>query len=197
MIENLIKDFPTQFQDKKNIRALCSAFDIQVAELIDAFMEIKNNTSLDTAVGKQLDLIGDIVGLTRIEGALLCGNKNYYDVLDDEVYRQYLKYKSYKNSNGCTYYDVIEELMTVSGIDNIKYEEDELYPATVVVTLPLSDRDKVLNIGGIPTISPAGVSFLYKFSFGETTNVWMDSEIHVAQTASCGTFYCGTFPSNA
>lgn len=200
-LDNLIKDFPEQFQGKHNIEALCSAFDEQIAELFDVFMSIKSDTTLGTAVGKQLDFIGDIVGLTRAEAAILCGDEINFNeagnsryVIDDERYRPYLKYKAYKNSNGCTYTDVIEELKTVAGIDNAKYEEDAQYPATVILSIPLSAEDDNQTIGSIPTLAPAGVAVLYKFRFGSTINVQMISEINVPERAYCGTFYAGTFP---
>ena len=192
VLDNLIKDFPAQFQGKKKIEALCSAFDEQVAELLDVFASIREDTSLDNAEGKQLDLIGDIVGLTRAEGALLCGKEIYFNVLEDDRYRPYLKYKAYKNSNSCTYSDIIKELNIVAGIDNIRYEEDEEYPATFMLSVPLSDKQ--IDIGSIPTLAPAGVSVLYKFSLGSTINVKMIPTINVASTVYCGTFNCGTHP---
>ena len=193
-LDTLIKDFPSQFQGKKKIEDLCSAFDIQIAELFNALLSIREKTSLDTAEGKQLDMIGDIVGLTRIDAALLCGNATYSDILDDENYRMYLKYKAYKNSNGCTYKDVIKQLSLATGYKNIKYEEDEAYPATVMLSIPLTED--WLNIGGIPKTAPAGASLLYKFRLGSTINVKVTNTINVSSNPYCGTFYCGTFPKN-
>lgn len=193
-LDNLIKDFPAQFQGNRKIEALCSAFDRQIAELFNVFSEIRNDTSIDTAVGKQLDLIGDIVGLTRADASLLGGGGVFIDMLDDERYRQYLKYKAYKNANGCTYSDVLKELKIVSGYDNIKYEENEKYPATIVISLPLSDNGITHTIGGIPTIAPAGVSVLYKYTLGSTINVKMLPEIYAQDIAYAGTFNSGTFP---
>ena len=107
-----------------------------------------------------------------------------------------MKYKAYQNSNGCTYSDIVKEIKIVAGIDNVKYEEDTAYPATVILSVPISTNDTEQNIGSIPTLTPAGVSVLYKFRFGSTINVQMISEIHVAATAYCGTFNCGTFPQS-
>ena len=192
-LDKLIKDFPQQFTQKKNIEAIASAIDNQVKHLVDVFQSIKLDTALDTAVGKQLDRIGDIVGLTRAEAALLCGKEIHFSVLGDDRYRAYLKYKAYKNSNSCTYYDLIKELLVVWGVDKIIYEENESYPATVILTVPLSE-DEDNNIGQIPAIAPAGVSVLYKYDFRTAINVSMVSQIYVTSDAMCGTFYCGTFP---
>lgn len=200
VLDNLIKDFPTQFHGKKNIEALCSAFDKQMVELFDVFTAIKNNTSIDTAVGKQLDMIGDIVGLTRAEATLLCGDDIYFNelennnVLEDDRYRLYLKYKAFKNSDSCTYSDIIKQLKVIAGFDNVKYEENEEYPATVILSLPLTNGDQAHPIGSIPTIAPAGVSVLYKFRFGSTINIQLVSAELIPSIAYCGSFNCGTFP---
>lgn len=194
MLERLAADFPQQFKEKNNIEAIASAFDKQVKQVTDVFDSIRFDTALDTAVGKQLDRIGEIVGLTRAEAALLCGKEIYFSVLDDERYRTYLKYKAYKNSNNCTYYDLVNELTVVCGVEKVGYEEDENYPATVILTVPLSGDKGENNIGQIPTIAPAGVSVLYKYRLGTSINVSMVSNIYVTSNPMCGTFYCGTFP---
>ena len=195
-LEKLIDDFPQQFKGKKNIEAIATVLDKQVKQLTDVFHSIMFDTALDTAVGKQLDRIGEIVGLTRAEATKLCGKDAYFTALDDEKYRAYLKYKAYKNSNGCTYYDLIAELKMATGIESVKYEEDELYPATAILTIPLSNNSGV-NLGQIPALTSAGVSVLFKYGFGGTINVSKISKIHVATIVYCGAFNCGTHPKTS
>lgn len=191
VLDNIL---PNQFKGKKNIEALLYAFDKQSEELIDVFYSIKFETALDTAVGKQLDRIGEIVGLTRAEASLLSGSETYFNFLEDERYRAYLKYKAYKNSNNCTYDDLIKELLLIWGVDKVVYEESDDYPASAILTIPLSNDGEVNSIGQIPTLASAGVSVIYKYKGGATINVSMVSDIHVTRIAPCGTFYCGTFP---
>lgn len=196
-LDKLVMDFPQQFKGKKNIEAIASVIDKQADEVAEVFNSIRFDTALDTAVGKQLDRIGDIVGLTRAEAALLCGKEIHFSVLEDERYRAYLKFKAYKNSNNCTYSDLIKELLMVWGVKKVVYEELEDYPATVVLTVPLSSNDGGNNILQIPAITPAGVGVLFKCKFGSTINVSMVSNIFVSSLALCGTFYCGTFPKQS
>ena len=105
----------------------------------------------------------------------------------------YLKYKAYKNSNGCTYTDVVKELRLITGYEDIKYEEDEAYPATVILSLPITEE--WLNIGAIPRIAPAGASVLYNLRLNSTINVEAGTKFNVVANPYCGTFYCGTFPN--
>ena len=193
VLDNLEKSFPLQFQGKQNIGALCSVLYEQLKEVEDVFKALKYERSLDTAVGKQLDRIGDIVGLTRAEGALLCGKEIYFNVLDDERYRLYLKYKAYKNANNCTYEDVIKQVALVVGDGKFSYSEDMSYPATILLSLNLNNNG-VVSLVNLPTISPAGVNVMYDNKISATITV--NSDIQVARTPVmyCGTFYCGTRP---
>lgn len=194
IIDSLNKDLPYQFCGKRNIEAICSAFDKQIKEVFGIFESLMLERSLDTAVGKQLDLAGDIVGLTRAEGALLSGKEIIFEVLDDERYRSYLKYKAYRNSNNCTYDDVINQLRMVLGEEEFSYAEDPDYPATILLSLNLNGKSAV-SLVNVPTIAPAGVSVLYDNKFTTTITV-SSEELKIARAVPmyCGTFLCGTGP---
>lgn len=194
VLDSLKKDLPAQFLGKRNIDAICTAFDNQLAEIFNVFNDLQYGRSLDTAVGKQLDMAGSIVGLTRAEGALLCGKEIFFEVLDDDRYRSYLKYKAYKNANNCTYEDVINQLRTVLGDNDFSYSEDMSYPATILLSLNMN-ADGSVSLVNVPTISPAGVSVLYKNKISTTVNVGAEvKERARARTMYCGTFLCGTRP---
>ena len=62
MIEKLIKDFPEQFKQGVNINVITDAIDKQINELKAVFEELKTARCLNTAEGKQLDLLGSNVG---------------------------------------------------------------------------------------------------------------------------------------
>lgn len=55
-----------QFQDKKVLGAIVESLGEELDELETAFQGLKNDRWLDTAEGKQLDGIGEIVGQSRI-----------------------------------------------------------------------------------------------------------------------------------
>lgn len=192
-ILGIITDLLEQFKGKPNIEALCDVFDKQIKELTDAFDAIQYETSLDTAVGKQLDRIGDILGLTRAEAALLCGESIQFEVLNDERYRKYLKYAAYRSSNGCTYYDLIDALKAVWGDSGtIKYIENKNYPATIILDLSTGDGE-TLHLGDIPAIKPAGVNIEYRTSISSKIKITHEIHWYVGGIA-CGTHYCGTYP---
>ncbi len=191
-INSIISDLLEQFKGKTNIEALCEVFDKQIKELTDTFDRIQYETSLDTAVGKQLDRIGEIVGLTRAEAALLCGDKISF-VMDDETYRKYLKYEAYRGSNSCTYYDLINALKMVWGdTGEIRYSEDAEFPATIILDLS-TGNDETLHLGDIPPIKPAGVSIEYKTGLARKIRITHNINYYISGI-ECGTHYCGTYP---
>src|SRR5690625_1421803 len=54
------------FEGKPVFDKLLQLFDIGVGELQSVFQALMQDRSIDTAVGKQLDIIGDIVGQPRV-----------------------------------------------------------------------------------------------------------------------------------
>ena len=132
-INGIEADLLEQFRGRPNTAALCAAVNRQLNELAEVFGQIAFNTDIDTAIGKQLDYIGDIVGLTRAEAGLLCGQSVYYEPVDDERYRRYLKYKAFQNSSDGTYYSLVKAMQTIlGGGSKIDYTEDENFPATII-----------------------------------------------------------------
>lgn len=196
VLEPLIKDFPEQFKTKEKIGILTRAFDRQLKELEEVFDQIRVMTTLDYAVGKQLDYAGDIVGLTRAEAGLLCGDEIFFDIIDDDRYRQYLKYKAYKNSNKCTYYDLINQLQMVWNAGEIGYEEDPDYPATIIVTASLlTPEGGPADISFVPSVHPAGVGFLYRYRLKYVIQVGKELTLWAYEQPMCGQVVCGVFPT--
>lgn len=64
-INKIETDLLEQFRNRKNIAAVCDAIDKQTAAIAETLTAIAYETDIDTAVGAQLDRIGNIVGLTR------------------------------------------------------------------------------------------------------------------------------------
>ena len=76
VLDNWLNDIPYQFQNKKNIEVLIKAFSRQLSELEDVFISLNLNTDILSAKGKNLDMIGDIINLSRIEAAKYTGKLN-------------------------------------------------------------------------------------------------------------------------
>lgn len=156
-VELLRSDLIDQFKNKPVIDALMEAVGKQLNDVYRFFDDLQNQRSLHTATGKQLDGAGDIVVLSRMEaGALACTNESVY-VLDDESYRQYLIFKVWKNTNNCTYYDIMKALR-MFWPRPLYYREDPEEPAMMVFdTDTLSPDADVPKLLSAPLIKAAGV----------------------------------------
>ena len=66
ILDSWLEDIPQQFRSKKNIGVLIRAFARQMDELQVVFDDLRTKRDIDTAEGKNLDRVGDIVVLTRI-----------------------------------------------------------------------------------------------------------------------------------
>ena len=156
-VELLRGDLVAQFKEKPVIDALVSAIGEQLNDVRRFYEDLRDRRGLQTSMGQQLDGIGDIVVLSRLEaGALACINESVY-VLDDESYRRYLIFKVWKNTNNCTYHDVIKALR-MFWPKPLYYREDPSEPATMVFeTDMLSPEDDVPKLLNAPLIKAAGV----------------------------------------
>ncbi len=194
-LDALEKDFPEQFKNRENIGVLAGAFDRQLSELCTVYSELNPKRCLDGAVGVQLDRAGGVVCLTRADAGLLSGDPIEHEVLNDEMYRRYLKYKAYRNSNDCTYYDIVKELLMVWDVDSVTYTEEADYPATIIISAPLlSPGGGTANLGQIPAIKPAGVGVLYRYRLRYVVRVTHGISLYVTDYLLCGTILCGTYP---
>ncbi len=192
-INKIETDLLEQFRNRKNITAICDAIDRQTKDLADALTAIAFETDIDSAVGAQLDRIGNIVGLTRSEAGVLCGQTGYFDIVDDELYRKYLKYKAFRNSSDCTYQLIITAMRAILGTTaKINYEEDDNFPATIILDIRTNGEDEVF-VGGIPPIKPAGVNVEYKVDTRSTIEI-SHNIMHYTSGLACGTHFCGEWP---
>ena len=126
-IELLKQDLVEQFKEKPVIDALMEAIGRQLNDVRLFFEDLKTKRSVEESVGKQLDGVGDIVVLTRKEaGELACIPESVF-VLEDDEYRRFLIYKIWKNTNRCTYYDIIHSFHMFWD-KPLYYREDEEQP---------------------------------------------------------------------
>lgn len=57
-----------QYKNSTNISSVIDALVVQLQETEGMFIDLRDNRTLDNAIGTTLDLIGSIVGVTRIVG---------------------------------------------------------------------------------------------------------------------------------
>lgn len=155
--EKLRQDLVEQFKGKPVIDALICAIGEQLTDLRQFFTSLRDERGVLTSIGKQLDGVGDIVCLSREEaGALACAAESVY-VLDDEQYRDYLIFKIWKNTNNCTYHDVIKAFK-MFWPKPLYYHEDPEEPAVMLLdTGILTPEDHAERLFTAPFIKAAGV----------------------------------------
>ncbi len=167
VLEEWFKDIPQQFLGKKNIEVLIRAFARQMQELLQVFDDLDTALDLEKAGGQNLDYVGTIVSLSRKEAGILAGIGVEEPVISDERYRQFLKYKVLRNTNNCTYDDIMQSIEILWRTDNIRYVEDPGRPATILIRLQTVDVDSEVDplIGKVMAIKPAGVALIYTINY--------------------------------
>lgn len=130
-VATLKNDLVEQFRGKANIEALMEVIGAQLQQVYDFYDQLRQDRGVHTAVGKQLDGVGDIVVMTRMEAGKLAGDPIPFEVIDDETYRRYLIYKILKNTCDCTYPDIIKAFRVFWDWP-LYYKEDPAEPATMI-----------------------------------------------------------------
>jgi len=157
--QKLHDDLIEQFKDKPNTKILQKALARQLEELYVFFYELRIMRWLQTAVGAQLDGIGDIVALSRTD-ALIWSNLAGINVpMNDELYRKYLWFKVFLNTSRGTYGDIVRALKMFWDGDPIYYSEYVEIPATmffITPTLPFDTDFRVLQV--VTRVKAAGVA---------------------------------------
>lgn len=151
-------DLVEQFRGKPNIDALMEVVGEQLQDLYEFFYDLKARRSIEEAEGAQLDGVGDIVVLSRAEAGQLASKTNPGEAVTDDLYRKFLIYKVLKNTNRCTYPDIIKSFQ-MFWEKPLYYSEDPDTPATMIFeTDTLSPDDAPETLLSAPIIKAAGVA---------------------------------------
>lgn len=152
------RDLLEQFKDKPRIEALIDVIAEQMQDLFNFFEQLRNERDVYHSVGKQLDGVGDIAVLTRMEAGKLMGNPIPVDIIEDDLYRQYLIYKILKNTCDCTYPDIIKAFRMFWDRP-LYYSEDPQWPATMIFdTGEMQGYVDTRPLFTIPLLRAAGVT---------------------------------------
>lgn len=150
-------DLIEQFRGKPNIAALLEAIGAQLQAVAQFFDALRTQRAISTSVGAQLDGVGDIVVLSRAQAGQLASVTSPGEAITDDTYRKYLIYKVLKNTNICTYPEIIQSFQ-MFWEKPLFYEEDPERPATMIFhTGVLRPEDRVENLLQAPIIRAAGV----------------------------------------
>ena len=131
-----------------NFQKLIRALTVPMQLLENIKWQLKTERSLDTAIGKQLDLIGEILGLPRNEGET------------DDSYRDRLRLQAFINTSKATPEDAIKFLKMATKANVVSYQE--LKPACFQLETDgtfFPDPPNMLN-EYLKKITPAGVNYV-------------------------------------
>ncbi|MDR1558708.1 MAG: DUF2612 domain-containing protein, partial [Clostridiales bacterium] len=162
-LEKLKRDLLEQFKGKPNIEILQKALARQLEEIYKFFNELNTLRWLQTAEGVQLDGIGDIVAMSRVEAMAVSNLIGQFVPMEDAVYRIYLAYKIHLNTNQTTYKDVYRAIKMFWDKSYLYYSEDLDWPATIFFDTPiLSPWDDASALLLAPRVKAAGVQLIIR-----------------------------------
>jgi len=129
------------FQDKPRVKSLVGALPRQLDIFEAVANQVKNERAIDTAIGIQLDKLGDIVGEKR-RGR------------DDDTYRKAITFRVFVNISKGRPSDLIGSTRTLTQADDVQYIES--YPATAYLFSNGYDADSTIQVQ-IQDVSPAAI----------------------------------------
>lgn len=162
--EKMVSDLLEQFRGKKNIGVIVESYAAQLQEVYEFLLSLLNLLDLDACTGAQLDLIGGIVVLTRYDARVIAGRSYEGKVLDDDQYRNLLKWKILLNTNDCTYWSIVKGIKFFWK-KPIRYFLDAAYPATMILDVgTLDGSGDIEDLINAPIIRAGGVDVHFRTS---------------------------------
>ena len=201
-----------------NTQVVLKALGRQLDDVLAVFHDLASKRHIDGAEGVQLDGCGDIVKLTRAQAAMLSNevttdfasiNKEVlenvttpmdllkrhahhglipFDVIDDERYQEYLKYKIFLNTNTCTYPEVMKAVRMfwtrspVHYIEDVRLEEIDYHAAMILDAGVLRPEQNARLFFLFPIIKAAGVML---FRRAETRASMEPVNLHMRGVIGC------------
>ena len=155
--EKLEDDLLTQFRGQKNNTAIMRSYARQLQEVYAFLKSLLSLLDLDACTGPQLDLIGEIVVLSRYDARVIVGDAYEGQILDDDLYRKIIKYKILKNTSDCTYWSIMKGIKMFWD-KPLYYREDPEQPAVMILeTRVLAPEDHAEDLFSVPIIKAGGV----------------------------------------
>ena len=182
--QKMVDDLLEQFRGKKNISVLVESYAQQFQEVYDFLMSLLKLLDLEACTGAQLDLIGEIVVLSRYDARVMVEQSYEGEVLDDDLYRKLLKWKILLNTNDCTYWSMMKGIKYFWDKSPVYYETDPEIPATILLTTPpLDPETNPRDLLEMPIIRAGGGDPRLRAT---TENPLMEGSIFIAGAAFQG-----------
>ena len=149
------RDLLAQFQNSPNLNGLVAALVQQAQDLEDATNQLLTQTSLDTAIGAQLDVIGEILSLDR-------------GSLTDEEYRADLRIRVLIITSSGTADDILNVLIARYGFGLFRWTIKDGVTAEFDITLndssiAMTPVEAEVMANYISAVKAAGVRFLLSY----------------------------------
>ncbi|SHI61598.1 Protein of unknown function [Anaerovibrio lipolyticus DSM 3074] len=189
MRNHLIAEFQWEGEDKPVLRAIIEALGEELNELQQVLYDLNKERTKERAVGKQLDGIGEIVGIGRtIDEAIaikffgFSGQPNVgtfdearfrdmdeenltsYTMVDPE-YRMIIDQKIIKNTSKGTTEDTIRSLKAAFNAPLVVLEELGNANIGIGIGRKLTDNEMMLVNAANLIVRPGGVGLKYKVSY--------------------------------
>lgn len=178
--EKLNQDLLEQFRGKKNIAVVANSYAKQLQEVHDFLESLLQLLDIDACTGAQLDLIGEIVVLSRYDARVMVERSYSGEVLDDDLYRKLIKWKILLNTNDCTYWSIMKGIKMFWDKTPVYYKTDPEIPATILLsTPPLDPSTNPRELLEMPIIRPGGVDLKLTAT---TESPVMDGEVFIGGT---------------
>lgn len=169
--EKWIADIPCQFRGKPNIASVINAFARQVEDLLEVNRQLKELTDIDTAVGKNLDMLGDVVNVSRKDAYILLNREMTVEITDN-MYRNVLRFQALKNNSNANYADIMKGLYLLWGDAKIHYAEAVREPASIEISIEDITTDETDPALIRPMVIRAGgVKILFRSSYTDKLNM--------------------------
>ena len=130
------------FPKKPLITALTGAMVSQLYDIELVADQLKTERWISTAIGKQLDGCGEIVGEPRL-------GRN------DDDYRDAINFRIFVNTSNATPEDLMQGLRFLTNPDNVQYIEQ--YPATAMMFTDGANINPLIHVA-IQDLAPAAIS---------------------------------------
>lgn len=161
MIYDKIKSLiPEQYKEAENFNRILKIFGEEIDELLDAIEQVRLAFLIDSAVGKQLDILGSIVVIPR-------------NGLNDDDYREAIKFKIFQNTSKAKVEDLILILKTLTEADLVVYSDSP--PAAYTIYSDGSKIDGNLN-DIMKRFTAVGVRVVVEMGLGDPPLVFPNLE---------------------
>ena len=155
-----------QYKGKTTVEGTVSALVAPIQTIEDALVSLNQFRALETAVGVQLDLLGQIIGLARVANQ------------SDDSYRQAIKAKIQANTSEGQPSAIVATFLLLTGVS--KCLLDEFFPAALMIEstyVPTSQADANALIEIIDTVAAGGVRMEGIVSYDPDTAFSFDGDL--------------------